>query len=270
MREALPSLPPAATFYPLDFLCTWRVHGEESAVSAKCPVSATLGVSILLHSLTLGVSQFTTTLAEFFLSSCVKISFSSCCSCYDSAPTLSFLWYQNSWLLYYLSFLMCPRNIIILYITLLFLVIRVGVTLLPVFYILSRNWRPTFMTKILWDIEFFVDSFLLVFGLLQHLKDILTFLCLHLFLRGMSVVFRSLFPVCKICFAFACLLFFWLLSIFSLQFLYVDCFPMVVLELCPSLLLNVASSPESAPFSSLYCFYDIFCSNFSSVYKCYI
>lgn len=46
---------------------------------------------------------------------------------------------------YYHSFLMCPSNIIILYIILHFLVIRVGVMLLAAFYIAGGNWESVYI-----------------------------------------------------------------------------------------------------------------------------
>lgn len=52
--------------------------------------------------------------------------------------------------------------------------------------------------------------------------------------------------------------FFRLPSMFALQFLYLDCFPMMFLELCSFFLHNVASYLELAQFSTLYCLFLIY------------
>lgn len=136
----------------IDFLCTWRVlstwpvHGGESSeceVPCVCDSKGFYSVPLMYTGTFTIHWKFTWIL---FILLCEDLIFSSC-SDYDSALTLSFLWYQSSWLFYYLSFLMCPRNIIILYIILLFLVIRVGVTLLPAFFILGGNWRPAYIQE---------------------------------------------------------------------------------------------------------------------------
>ena len=83
---------------------------------------------------------------------------------------------------------------------------------------------------------------------------------------------NSLQVFLKNVFCFCWFAFFLTFIFFSLQFLHLDCFPVMFLKRCSFFLQNVASFPELAQFSSLQCFFffNVFFSNFSWVYKCHL